>query len=194
MSIMKTQFLYAAITLLFISCEKDKQNKDLNPEKNTVILTNLISNSGFEINGLPSISGWDYVDGPCNLDTFSADVPAGGGVSSLKLEPLWLPAQGAMETYLTGLTCNCPFRLNFQAKCINLNDPLVSVSVYKKATSIASLPSISFFNNQWTPYVLFTPTFNLTSSDTLVVKLSAGSTEVANWQVLFDQIELYKLP
>ena len=191
---MKAPLIYAAIAILFVSCEKEKQTEDLNPDKNTVTLTNLISNSGFEIIGQPSISNWSFVDGPCSIDTFSNDVPTGGGVSSLKLEPLWLPAEGAVETYITGLTCNCPFRLNFQAKCINLIDPLVSASVYIKAVSIASIPALSFYNTQWTPYVLFTPTFNLTTSDTLVVKLSAGSTEVANWQVLFDQVELYQLP
>lgn len=186
--------LAAFIIFSFFSCEDELRNNNDIPEPIVVTPPNLITNSGFELNGQSSFSNWNYTSGPIGIDTFSTDVPASGGTYSLKLEPLWVPGEGAVVTYLTGLTGNHTYQLNFCSKCVNVASQQGSASVYINASFVTSVQSLSFTNNQWTSYTLNTSLLNLIASDTLVVKLSAGSTEVANWQILFDNVELYQLP
>jgi hypothetical protein len=190
---MKTLLLIPAILCMISSCEKEKKIQVLTPQDPTVLI-NLISNSEFEQNGQPSFAGWNYSYGPCCADTFSADVHPGGGNNSLKLEPMWFPAEGAVETYITGLTGNHQYQLNFYAKCIDVVNPVSNVSIYMKGFSITSVQSLNFINTQWTPYSLTTGQMQLQPSDTMVIKLSADRTEVVTWQVLFDNVELYQLP
>ncbi|MEP7264870.1 MAG: hypothetical protein ABI772_10245 [Bacteroidota bacterium] len=186
--------LAAIIIFSFFSCEKDNGSNNDIPEPTVVTLPNLINNSGFEINGIASFSNWNYTSGPIGIDTFSTDVPATGGMYSLRLEPLWLPGEGAVETYITGLTGSHQYQLNFKSKCINIINQQATASVYIKANFVAGIQSLGFGNAQWSSYTITTSLLSLTPTDTLVVKLSAGSTEVANWQVLFDNVELYQLP
>lgn len=178
------------------SCSKEKDNLQLTDNStNLLTLPNLVQNPEFESNGQPSLQFWNYTDGPCCLDTFSTDVPSGGVGYSLKLEPMWLPAVGAVETFITGLNCNNAFRLKFYGKIINSVTADASASVYKKNfLGTATIWSVNFNSTQWTQYILVTNPVQLTNTDTLVVRLSAGSTEVASWSALFDSIELVQIP
>ena len=70
-----------------------------------------------------------------------------------------------------------------------------SASVYVKDTSVSSIIySLNYNNPLWTEYTIITALLQLQPTDTIVVKLSAGKTEVASWYALFDKIELYEIP
>jgi hypothetical protein len=179
----------------FASCSKEKDQLALpGQDDQPVTLPNLIVNSGFETSGQPSFASWEYIYPPSSPDTFSTDVPPSGGSFSLRLRPEWFPAEGAVETYITGLNTTAQFLLRFYAKGINLPQGNAYASVYIKGTSLASTQAVAFSNVQWTQYSVTTPALQLTPGDTLAVRLSAGSTEVAGWEVLYDTIELYELP
>ena len=192
----KLYFLILIFCVGITSCSKEKDNLQLTDNSaNLLSLPNLIQNSEFEINGQSSFQYWNYTYGPCCLDTFSADVPTGGGGYSLHLEPMWVPATGSVETYITGLNSNNIFRLKFNGKMINSLSAEASASIYLKSVlGTSTIWTLNFNNTQWTQYILLTNPIQLVSSDTLVVKLSAGSTEVATWSTLFDNIELVQIP
>jgi hypothetical protein len=189
---MKNILLLSAL-LIFISCEKENPTPDLSRRTATYAMQNLVFNSGFEINGQSSFAGWQYVNGLCCLNPFSTDVPPGGGLYSLKLVPVWLPGEGAAETYITGLNCTKTFQLKFFAKTTNVNQ-LSYASLYIKSNPASPLITQTVNSSSWQGYILNSAVITVHPADTLVVKLSAGSTEVAAWETFFDKVELYKIP
>lgn len=190
--------IFLLVLLSLVSCEKkediltEPNANDVSRRSQILSTPNLISNSSFELNGQASLSNWHYMNGPCCLDSFSTDVPFGGGMYSLKLEPMWLPAEGAVEYYVTGLTCTSAFQLKFRAKYSGVPNYQAYASIYMKTSPLPILSIVYLTNPSWTIYTLNTISYSMLPSDTLVVKLSAGSTEVANWQVLFDKVSLEK--
>ena len=108
---------------------------------------------------------------------------------------MWVPSEGAVVTYITGLTSSNQFCLKFYSKVVN---PLVnesSASIYVKDTSMSSTVYTLNFNGAfWTQYTIITAPLQLQPTDTIVVKLSAGKTVVASWYTLFDKIEFYEIP
>ena len=178
------------------SCHKDQDDLQLsNITDQPLLLPNLIQNPSFELNGQSSLQYWNYTFGACCIDTFSTDTAPGGGNFALRLEPMWVPAEGAVETYITGLTGTKPFSFRFYGKVLNFISSEASASVYKKVTiATNTIYSVNFYNPVWTQYILTTAPIQMQPTDTLVVKLSAGSTEVANWYALFDNLELYQIP
>jgi hypothetical protein len=182
------------LSILFLSCEKEKQESNTMRTKATYAIPNLIGNPGFEINCQSSFSGWQFVNWYATSDTFSTDVPSGGGCYSLKLQPGWFPAEGTAETYIAGLNCTGTFQLKFYAKCVNVVGQQTFAAIYMKTSPLPAMSVVYFSDPSWTMYTLNSMNYTLTPSDTLVVKLSAGSSEVANWEVLFDSVTLYKIP
>ena len=181
------------LLLLFASCIKEKDDLILS-QSNVIIPSNLIQNSGFELNGSASFNYWNYPFGSCCTDTFSTDVPANGGAYSLRLQPLWYPAEGAADTYITGIVGSASFHLMFDARCINVPQATAYAAVYIKGSAVTSSPALTFSDTSWQHYQLTATVLNITPLDTVSVRISAGSTEAASWEVLFDNVQLFKLP
>lgn len=147
-------------------------------------LGNLVKNYSFERNGKSSFDGWvgsGY--------TFVSDVPSDGGQWALQLVPEWFPAEGYAETYITGLSGSHIFKLSCDTKVTNSWTGSLSLRI-KSQSGTNDIASTTFTNANWTIQVLNTNSIMLQPTDTLVVHLSSGSTEVASGQVLFDNVYL----
>ena len=180
---MKTLFTTIGLLTIFAATSCRKDNAIVPSGANE----NLITDSSFESNGQPSFQGWT---GQSKTYSFVNDVPTGGGQWSLQLEPCWFPCEGYAETFVTGFNGNYTFKLICDTKAINWTGQIILRKQNQSGTTI-DLTKISFNNPAWTT-VSLTTNVSLQTTDKLVVHLSAGGTEVANGQVLFDKINLQK--
>ena len=173
-------FAIATISILaFSGCMKNKAiNKVTGP--------NLIANSSFEYNGQISFTDWTGSD--TSVYRFVNDVPVGGGYWSLQLSPCWMPCEGYAEASVTGLTGTHNYVFNCYTKAYSWTG---KITISKQtATGITNLQTISFSNQAWGLQNINLYNITLSSTDKLIVHLSAGSTEVSNGRVLFDKIVL----
>ena len=157
-------------------------NKDENFQQESL---NLINNSSFEVNGQSSFLGWTGSN-----YSFVNDVPLNGGQWALQIEPEWAPSKGYSETFITGFSGNNTFKLSCNTKTINWEGQII-LSLKSLNGSTTELTNVTFNNQIWATKELIT-TVSLQQSDKLIVRLSAGSTEVVNGKVLFDNIKLQK--
>ena len=173
-------FLLLAALSAFSTCKKEETNPT--PE-------NLISNSSFENDGESSAEGWE------GYFAFTDDTPQNGGNWALQLEPGWLPAEGYATTSVSGLSGNLSFTLKCDAKLIgsDAGQRGVYLRLKKADDTLFTLASISVENTEWENLTLSTGTVEMEETDELIVHLSAGSTEVAGWKVLFDNVVLEKM-
>jgi hypothetical protein len=150
---------------------------------------NLIPNSSFEIGTSPTLQGWivdsTWVD-------FVKDAPTQGGQWSIKLEAGWAPQEGFAETYLSGESGRNIYRLTAWMKTLHQWNGTISLGV-RKSGQKALRKSASSNASQWTSISL-QDTLTVGRSDSLIVRLSAGMTEVRRGEVLFDLIQLERVP
>jgi len=167
-------FLISFLSVFALSgCKKDK----------TISEGNLITNSTFESNGQPDFQGWT------GMKSFSNDVPADGGKWSLKLEPVWYPGEGFAETFITGFSGNYTFQLNCEVKSIRNGTGAIILRVKGENGTITDVAKTTFNDSTWKKVTL-TAAVQLQPTDQLIVHLTAGSTEVATWFLLFDNVKL----
>lgn len=150
---------------------------------------NLISNPSFDSAGHPSLQGWTG-----NGYSFVNDVPPGGGPWSLQLQPQWM-FEGYAETYVTGFSGNCNFKLTCYAKAYSNGNfsgyGTISLRLKKQNIPWISLVTDSVLNSNWQNYSL-TANVSLQPTDEIIVHLSAGRTELINWVALFNRVYLQK--
>lgn len=167
-------FLIYFLAVFAISgCKKDKKVSE----------GNLIANSTFESNGQPNFQGWT------GIKSFSNDVPPDGGKWSLRLEPAWYPGEGFAETFITGLSGNYTFQLNCEVKSIRNGTGTIILRLRRENGTVTDVTKTTFNDSTWEKITLIT-TVQLQPADQLIVHLTAGSTEVATWFLLFDNVEL----
>ena len=146
---------------------------------------NLINNPAFDSAGYPSLQGWTGIG-----YSFVNDVPPNGGPWSLQLEPQWM-SEGYAETYITGLNGNYNFHFSCYTKVLRDGIGTVTLRLKKQNNTLTDLATDSITNADWAQAYLDI-NVSLQPTDQLIVHLSAGRTEVANWQVLFNNVYLQK--
>jgi hypothetical protein len=166
------------VICLISGCKKDESDV---PEGN------LISNSTFEVNGIPGFDGWTG-----SSYSFIQDVPATDGIWALQLEPEWLPGEGYAETYITGYQGSYTFKFTCDAKSLNDWNGKVNLRLQNEKGTITTLKTIEFNYPSWSTMTT-TIEVSLVKADKLIVHLSAGSTEVSMGKVLFDNVILEKV-
>ncbi|HEY5370042.1 MAG TPA: hypothetical protein VIJ75_13755 [Hanamia sp.] len=175
-NLLTTTILLTLLTV--VSCKRDVAI----PQKEN---GNLIINSSFENNGQQSFQGWTG-----SGYSFVNDVPTNGGQWALQLEPEWFPGEGYAETFITGYSGTNTFVLTCDTKTINWTGHIILRTKDINGT-ITNLQNITFNNSSWNTISL-TTTVLLQQTDELIVHLSAGGTEVATGQVLFDNVKLQR--
>jgi hypothetical protein len=148
---------------------------------------NLITNSSFESNGQSSFTGWQ---GDTSTYSFVNDTFSNSGYWCLQLVPCWLPCEGAAETYVTGLTGTHNYYFSCYTKCYGWTG---KVMLRKLSNGVLTdLGSFSFSNKTWEPKSFWLYNLSLSSTDKLIVHLSAGGAETFSGRVLFDKVSLQK--
>jgi len=141
---------------------------------------NLLSNSTFQVNGVPSLQGWTVSD--TSGAEFSTNVPYGGAGHSIGLKPMGIPAS--------------PLGAIYQAIPSPVGTHRYLISVFGKTTGIAGEVAISLnrpYSNLWkgwfpgirvsdTTWTFYSRADTLTAAadDTIFVILSGGGCEVCS--------------
>ena len=146
---------------------------------------NLIQNSSFEVNDQPSLQSWF-----ATYAYISQDAPPQGGTWSLLLYPS-IPEQWAI-TFVTGQSGIGVYRLTVWVKSINGWAGTVMLGHWAQNRFVQSTWTGSD-STQWNA-VSVIDTLSLQPSDTIAVRLSANGEETSNGFVLFDLVDLERIP
>jgi len=123
----------------------------------------------------------------------SQDTPPGGGSWSLKLQSFQQSFVNYAETYITGQSGTDIFELRLFMKQL-YGVPLGGVKVMVLSQNQVSQEKYFYPDTTiWKSYT-FTDTLTTQPSDTIVVRLWAGSIGPSSETVWFDIVELKKLP
>ncbi len=159
-----------------------------NPVTPVPLMGNLIENPTFQVHGQPSLQSWVY---DSSLAKIVQDAPAEDGTWSLELNPGWLPQEGFAQTYVSGQLGEGVYQLTVWMKSVDKWKGSVSLGRWSDNQWL-SRKSVSSDSTQWSS-VSIIDTISLSADDTIAVHLSAGATEVAYGDVLFDDIALVRL-
>ena len=179
-----THSLVLLTILLAMSSCKDNSTSPKEPRPN------LILNPSFEFDSVASLRFW-------STDTFFGrlvrDAPPLGGLWSLELEPDRFGGFGGWaRTYVTGQSDRGIYKLTVWMKSTShTKGGWVSLGRWARNEFVDS--KLVYLDSLAWSQVSITDTFSLQASDTIAVELSAGSTELATWQVLFDLVRLERL-
>jgi len=132
------------------------------------------------------------MDGQAIRTVFSNDVPPMGGTWSLKLSPETSPEEGFAETSVN-LNSSGSYNLKLSAdtKVTNAGTGWLRLLRQHSGGGRDTLASGSFTNSDW-ENISLTASAEIASGDKIIIQLSAGSTVIATWDVLFDNVELDK--
>jgi hypothetical protein len=171
--------LSLAVGLLFFSsCHKDEI------PAGSIILYSF----GFEDSLGSSFEGWTS-----SSYTLVNDVPPTGGTWSLQLEPSMPPGEGLAEKTVNLISAGTyNVQLSADTKVTNTGTGWLRLLLKHNGGSADTLATKSFTNTGWQNNSL-TASANVGAGDQLVIQLSAGTAEIANWSALFDNIQLEKL-
>ena len=150
---------------------------------------NLIANPSFEVNGQPTLQFWTA---DTFLTAFVQDTPPGGGSWSLMLGPGWIPAEGYARTYVSGLSGRRILELTVWIKSLNSWPGSASLGQWSKGGWVTS-KRVYCDSTNWTQ-ISIDDTLSLLPTDTVAIHLSAGATEVAYGEDLFDLVRLMAIP
>ena len=152
----------------------------------------LLTNSTFDVSGNPSLNGWTY--GKSDIDSqaqFEHDAPPSFAAQwSIALEPGWIPSTTFVTRSFTGLTSGI-YKLSLWSKV----SPAPGVGHF--GIAVGKIPyflgGTEVMDSVWTQHVLL-DTLTLKFSDTVSIYLTGGSSEIAAWKVLYNNISFQKLP
>ena len=178
----------AAISVIFslIFCSCRKEHPLITPVN---AHANLILNGSFENSGFPDLSHW-YSDQLMTGDSVNHDAPSGGGQWSLHVEPQWFPQEGYREQAIVAGTGTAIYTLSCSMKNFNNWTGTMSLRL-RRAGITAIMGQISSNDSVWTN-VSLTDTVTLLPTDSLLVHLSAGSTELVYGWSAFDKVVLIR--
>ncbi len=169
---MKHRILIMALAVV-VGCSKEDELADA-----------LMTNGSFELNGNFSTEDWTVSGG-----SSSADVPTGGGSYALRLDPQGFPGEGYAEYVISGLTGTQDITITAFIKAFG--DWPGSITIRKRTADnvLTVLATASSNTNVWEEKTLAI-SGNFEEGDELIIKLSAGSTEIPvdTKYVLFDLI------
>jgi hypothetical protein len=152
--------------------------------------SNLLTNSSFELNGVPSMQGWTIVSGDSSLLFFSSDVPPAGGASSIAFTAGWGPAC-RISTMVSAFPGTHHYRVSVWAKRVGIGG---SLRFYLKPANSpwAFRKSLMVTDTVWTAYSM-TDSLATTGGDSLVVSISGGISQLLSGTTFYDLCELEKL-
>jgi hypothetical protein len=194
---MKPNFLKILILIIAICdcCEKDKS---------TAI--NLIKNPSFEINGQPTTNFWEiYKD--IDLPEIDTSAPKGGGLYSLQLVCMGFvkpfPQGGPTiyssyaSTIITNIDESGTYELSFWMKVPN-NEPnccKVEISKIKNSQNIYSKSHNFYYtmSDNWDKYSCIDTLQNITTNDSIIIKISVNTCYHTPSSGLFDLISFRKV-
>jgi hypothetical protein len=140
---------------------------------------NLLSNSTFEINGLPSFQGWIVPD--TSVVHFSTDIPSAGSGRSVvfgigSLGDPW--PSNSIYAAITGLSGTHQYRLSVFGK----TDRIISGGVFayrNRPLAGNSIPfsSLLIADTVWASYS-YRDTLSVTPRDTIFINITGGVAEV----------------
>jgi hypothetical protein len=111
---------------------------------------NLLSNGSFEINGHPSLAGWNIYWYDSSAVIFSNDVPPGGGSHSVRLVNRWV-SSGWIQTTIAALPDTHIYRLSAYGKISPGYYPSygwISLAMHKADTVLNEL-NLYFEDTSW---------------------------------------------
>lgn len=164
------------IASLLIGCENNLTDFEF---KENVVFT-----ESFENNKQPTDANWTVSS---NLASFTASTPENGGTWALELEPGWVPQEGYAERYVTAQPGTDIYTLSAWVK--GKGYLLLGVS---EGNNLKNFKKVENQSDNW-KQITITETFSTQPGDKILVKLSAGMTEVANWKAVFDLVKLEKI-
>ena len=149
---------------------------------------NLVPNPSFEVNGQPTLQFW-VAD--TFLTAFVQDTPPGGGTWSLRISPGWIPQEGYARMYVTGLSGVWILQLTVWIKSLNGWPGSASLGQWSKGGWVTN-KKMFCDSTSWTQ-ISIVDTLSLHPIDTVAIDLSAGVTEVAYGEDLFDLVRLVSI-
>lgn len=178
---MKKYIFILLLSRLLFSCSSNDNTTQ--PVSNP----NLVKNGSFELNGKPSL---DYWYGSGDTTSLVANPAPYAGYWSLGLYPGRIPNENYEETVITGLSGQSKYRLSCWMMTESTADKLWDgrmALLLKREGVTDTLKSATNNTSEWN-YVAFDVQINLKASDTLIIHLSAGTTEVVFARILFDNV------
>ncbi|MDP4218867.1 MAG: hypothetical protein Q8916_05625 [Bacteroidota bacterium] len=154
----------------------------------------LLDNLTFDSSGHGSLNGWSY--GASDMDSaaqFTSDVPPGSSAKwSLLLSPGWIPRTEFVHHEFTGLSSGI-YKLSLWEK-VTQKEGMGAVRILTSNPAPMHISaSMIAEDTVWTKISLL-DTLTLSAKDTVSLELTGGSTEVAAWHVLYNNITFEKLP
>ncbi|MFI5263385.1 MAG: hypothetical protein ACHQM6_02590 [Candidatus Kapaibacterium sp.] len=188
---MKKLLLPILFGLLFASCSKSTTEGGGGLPNQNLFLNNVTFDDGVN----PSLNGWIY--GRSDVDSlarFSADVPPGSSAKwSLVLSPGWLPATEYVHRNFTGLSSGI-YKLTLWGKIEGFKSGRGGVLISSKPSLPWQSTAFTAVTDTVWKQVTLLDTLTLSASDTTTIVLDGGSTELASWKVLYNNITFEKLP
>ena len=133
---------------------------------------NLVVNSTFELNGLPSLHDWIVSD--TSVVHFSTDVPARGKGYSLVFHARSLPGYNSIYTAITGVGGRHRYRLSAFGKADRIPWGAVHAYRYEPSTgNSAPFGSLEIADTVWTFYS-HTDTLSTTPTDTIFIEITGS--------------------
>lgn len=169
---------------LLVGCSKKPTGPSQDSEGN------LLPNGSFELNGEPTLEGWQAAN--ANLASLTEDAAPDGGKWSLKLEADWAPTLGFITALVPGIHDGDVLRLSAFVRSVGddgggLIALLVGSGSNRPISKLKVASSI-----EWT-FLSFEDTLTVSESDSVWVLLSSFHTEIVPRIGQFDLVSLEKL-
>jgi hypothetical protein len=150
---------------------------------------NLIPNPTFENQGVPDSTGWFYESFTAHL---VQDTPPGGGRWCAEVSPGWVPQEGCLLGYVTGVHDSGLFELGAWARAKMRYWIAELQLVQRRAGRIVHQSGREITVEDWTEFS-YVDSLTILPSDTLVIGLCAGSVEVGIETTFFDEVRLKRV-
>ncbi len=167
--------IFFAFTGWLISCNTTDTPEDA-----------LLTNGSFESGGSFSTDGWSTNGGQS-----STDVPSGGGSFSLRLDPQSVPQEGYAEYSIQQAEGSQSYTITAYIKSVGTWPGTITIKKREADNTVTILASTNSADAEWVQKTLSVSS-TFASGDELIIKLSAGSTEIPTdtKYALFDLITI----
>lgn len=178
-------FTLLAAATTFLGCSKSRDTISGSPSDE-----NLLTNSSFEILGMPSLHGWLVSD--TSAVHFSQEAPPGGGCWSVAIDPGWVPTMYSISTTVAAPEGSHRYELSFWT--MSWHSWGMARVILKRPDTLMVRKYLSFSDTTWSTYSLF-DTLSTNKGDSVVIELWGGMEEISPaWsKTLYDLVRLQKL-
>jgi len=151
---------------------------------------NLLPNGSFELNGQPTLEGWQAAND--SLVSLTEEAAPEGGRWSLKLEADWAPTSGFVTALVPGIQDSDVLRLSAYVRSVGyLGGGKIALLVGSGSNRSVSKQKETP-NVEWT-FLSFEDTLTVSENDSVWVLLSSFHTEIAPRIGQFDLVSLERL-